>query len=205
VAARRDQQSRVSLVLIPLKAGKPVEMDIGNLELAVAWGGTTNVSWFPDSRRILYAATEPGHRVRSYTQDTSGGQPHPVTPEGTSGTVLTHDGSTLLVRDSESKAWLYSLEGGAPKPLPFLNPADIVLTFSADGRFLYVTKGGEVPRQIRRVTLADGRFELWRETPAVDSAGLRGLNSVQITPDGESIAYAGFRTVSELYMAEGLK
>jgi Tol biopolymer transport system component len=41
------------------------------------------VHWFPDEKRILFTAQEPGHGVR-YVQDLANGQPRSITPEGAS-------------------------------------------------------------------------------------------------------------------------
>ena len=203
---RTYNQVPLRVVLVPLKAGKPVAIDIGSLELAdETWNGTPTIAWFPDSRRILYPATEPGHRIRTFVQDIHQGPPRPVTPEGISGTVLTLDGTTLLARDEESKAFLYPLGGGAPKPLPFLTREYNAIRFSADGRSLYVTRRRERPAKVWRVDLASGRVELWRELPYVDPAGIMGVRVEGITPDGKSLAYVVFRTLSELYLVEGLQ
>ena len=204
--ARTYNQGPDRLVLVPLKAGKPVAIDIGSLELAAeTWNGTPSIAWFPDSRRILYPATEPGHRIRTFVQDIHEGPPRPVTPEGISGTVLTVDGAALLAWDEEAKAFLYPLSRGAPKPLPFLTRAYNAIRFSADGRSLYVTRRGERPAKVWRVDLASGHVELWRELPYIDPAGITGVRVEGITPDGKSLAYVVFRTLSELYLADGLK
>jgi eukaryotic-like serine/threonine-protein kinase len=115
------------------------------------------------------------------------------------------DGTTLLALDSEANAFLYSLDGGTPKPLPFLTSDHNLLNFSEDGRSVYVTRRGERPPRVWRVDLANGRIELWRELPHIDPTGNMFVNGVRITPDGKSLAYAVFRSVSELYLAEGLK
>jgi Tol biopolymer transport system component len=181
-------------------------MDIGSLELVnQAWNGTPTTAWFPDSRRILFPAMEPGRRTRTFVQDIHGGPPRPVTPEGISGSVLTVDGTTLLAWDEESKAFLYPMGGGTPKPLPFLTRDYNAINFSADGRALYVTRQSESPSKVWRVDLASGRVELWRELLYIEPAGLTTVRVEGITPDGKSLAYVVFRTLSDLYLADGLK
>jgi Tol biopolymer transport system component len=193
-------------MLVPLKAGAPVVIDQGSLEfVSGGWIGAPNIGWFPDSRRILFRAKEPGRRARTFAQDIHGGRPLPVTPEGISGTVLTSDGATLLAWDEASKAFLYSVSGGEPKLLPFLTRAYNEITFSADGRFLYATRMGETPPKVWRVDLANGRIVPWRELPFIDSAGFTRVLIEGITPDGRSLVYSLFRSLSELYLAEGLK
>jgi len=196
------QHKRHELTLLPVKAGKPVPIQNGSLDLA---GNPMAVAWFPDSRRILYSAKEAGHEIRTFVQDIAGGPPRPVTPEGVSGVVLTTDGSNLLVYDSQSNAFLYPIEGGAPKRLPFLTPEHLALGFSADGRSIYVAKRGERPPRVRQVDLGTGRIEIWREIPSFDPAGVSAISDMSITPDGQSLAYTVTRVLSGLYLVEGLK
>jgi hypothetical protein len=79
------------------------------------------------------------------------------------------------------------------------------MTFSADGRSLYAQKQGERPPKIWRIDLATGRSELGRELPHIDPDGNTRIGQIQITPDGTSIAYQVVRSLSELYLVEGLK
>jgi hypothetical protein len=46
---------------------------------------------------------------------------------------------------------------------------------------------------------------MWREIPVTDPAGLIQTSAIQITPDGKSLAYLVARSLSELYLVEGLK
>uniref|UniRef100_Q01VZ5 Serine/threonine protein kinase n=1 Tax=Solibacter usitatus (strain Ellin6076) TaxID=234267 RepID=Q01VZ5_SOLUE len=203
-AARSDDQERLRIVLLPVKAGKPVWLETGSLEVAPNLGDRTNIAWLPDSRRILFAAAEPGHFVRTYVQDINGGSPRPVTPEGISGSVLSVDGTSLLALDSEAKAFLYPLGGGTPKPLPVLTTDERLMSFSEDARSIFVARRSERLAKVWRVDLSSGRMELWRELP-IDPAGQTRVNSVQITPDGKSLVYAVVRNSSELYLAKGLR
>jgi Tol biopolymer transport system component len=208
VAATNDpadpqaQRRPRDLILLPVKAGKPVPIQNGLLNLT---GIVPTVTWFPDSRRILYTAKETGHEARTYVQDIDGGQPRPVTPEGLSGDVLTADGATLLVHDSRSNAYLYPIAGGTPKGLPFLTPTQLALSFTADGRSLYIVNRGERPPVVRQVDLGTGHIQIWREVPFVDPAGVTSIGSLRITPDGQSLAYTVTRVLSALYLVEGLK
>jgi hypothetical protein len=196
--------SDAHLVLLPVKAGKPVAIDSGRLKFrTVDLVSGHGLFWFPDSERILYPAMEPERPIRTWVQDVQSGPPRPVTPEGYRGVALAADGATVLALDSESKAWLFRLNGGAPKLLPFLTPVYIPMTFSADGRSVYARKEGEP--KIWRVDLATGRIELGRELPYIDPAGYTRIAQLVITPDGKSLAYTLARSLSELYLVEGLK
>jgi hypothetical protein len=198
------EASELHLVLLPVKAGKPVTLDAGALQFR----GLTQqrgIFWFPDSERIMFRAREPGRPIRSWVQSIHGGPPSPLTPEGVDGLALTTDGTTLLARDSESKAYLLLLDGGAPKPLPFLTQDYTPMRFTADGRSLYALKQHENPPKIWRIDLGTGRSEIERELPYLDPAGFTSIAGIQITPDGKSLAYTFRRVLSELYLVEGLR
>jgi hypothetical protein len=58
---------------------------------------------------------------------------------------------------------------------------------------------------VYRVDVATGRKDLWKEIGPSDPAGVTGLGHVLLTPDGASYAYNYARTLSDLYLVEGLK
>lgn len=206
VVTADPKEGRPQLTLLPVKTGNPVPVPTGPLDLGgIGRPDIPAVTWFPDSQRILFSAKEAGRDVRAFVLDIRGGLARPVTPEGISGTILTSDGATLLVYDSRQKAFLYPLNGRAPKPLEFLTPEYQALRFSADGRALFVLKRNERSARVWRLDLATGHFGIWRDIPFADPAGLMAVRAIRITPDGKSLAYLIYRDLSELYLAEGLK
>jgi hypothetical protein len=199
-AERRD------ITLLPVKAGGPVRIDTGTLQLV---GGVLphypRVGWLPGGQRILFPARQPGRGPRTFVQDIDGaGPPHAITPEGTWGSLLTEDGSRLLARDAASNAFLVPVGGDTPKPLPFLKAGHVALNFSADGRSLFLAKRGERPPAIWRMDLARGSMEIWRVIPLPDLAATVFEESIQITHDGASVAYSLRTRHDELYVVHGL-
>jgi Tol biopolymer transport system component len=206
VAVTEGNRPHANLVLLPVKAGAAVRIDTAALDPANSRSRFPEVGWFPDGKRVLFTASEAGRAARTYVQDIPVGQPRPLTPEGISGTVMTVDGGSLLVFDSQSNAFLFPLRAGTRTPLPALTPEYRALRFSSDGRSLYVVKRDENPTRIWRIDLGSGRREVWREIPLTeDPAGILFTSGAQITPDGRSVAYSVTRSLSELYVAEGLK
>jgi Tol biopolymer transport system component len=188
-----------------VKTGASIPIETGSLQLT---GGVLpdipKVAWFPDSQRILFSAMQPGHAVRTFVQDIRGGQPRPVTPEGIWGSVLSADGAVLLVYDAQSHAFLFPVEGGTPKPLPFLTADYTALTFSRDGRSLYAFRPGDRPAKVWRIDIATGNTEIWRTIP-FNGDPAANVRNIQITPDGKSLAYMLYQGGSELYWAHGLR
>lgn len=182
--------------LVPLHAGTPVHVENG-LHLARA-----TPAWLPDSKSVVFSASEQGHDSRVYLQDING-VPRSVTPEGEQFVALSPDGHEVMTRNSKAIS-IFPVDGGASRPVPILKLDDTVLGYASGGKAVYLTSGGERNR-VYRVDLASGRRELWREIHPSDPAGFRGLGRIRITPDGKSIAYSVNRTLSELYLVRGVK
>jgi hypothetical protein len=60
---------------------------------------------------------------------------------------------------------------------------------------------------VLRVELATGRREPWLDTSPPDPAGIGQLDAVgtALTPDGRYYAYGYLRTLSDLFLVEGLR
>jgi hypothetical protein len=103
---------------------------------------------------------------------------------------------------------LYSIDGGAPRPIPGLLVDDEPLNWSADGRFLFIQLGSaKIPARVARLDTRTGRREPWLEVTPPDRAGVRMAfwSLISITPDGRHYAYWYIRNLSDLYLVDGLK
>jgi Tol biopolymer transport system component len=201
------QPQPAEITLLPVKAGPPVRLPIGPLQLAGdELAMLPKVGWLPGGSRILFPAKQPGRAPRTFIQDTGGGQPRPLTPEGTWGWLLTPDGRFLLVYDAAANASLFPVEGGgAPQPLPFLKPEFVPLNFTTDGRSLFVCRRGASPA-VWRMDLSNGSLDAGRAIPLPDpSPNFFNNQSLRITPDGQSIAYVVNTRLDELYVVHGLR
>jgi len=198
VAADDSYSPKSPIVLLPTRAGNPLPLKTGALSLGRGSG------WLPDSRHIVFSALMEGHKPRVFVKDIQGGEPKPVTPEGISGSLMTPDGSAVLVSDGQKSFWLWPLAGGSPKLLPMAPTEYAVLGFAATPHTAYVRKLSENTR-IYRIDLETGQTQLWREIPVTDPAGLVAVGSLKITPDGQSVAFQIRRDLSELYRVEGLR
>jgi hypothetical protein len=75
---------------------------------------------------------------------------------------------------------------------------------SLDGRFLFVHRTGEMPAKVFRLELSTGRKELWRTLMPADAAGVPEIG-ISPTRGGEGYVYSYTRTLSDLYLVEGVK
>jgi Tol biopolymer transport system component/predicted Ser/Thr protein kinase len=161
--------------------------------------------WTPDGKRIVVEATESGHGGRLYIRDFAGGKARAITPEGYRLFVngISPDGKTVAVRGPDEKLYLYPLEGGEPTTLPGLTTLDRPVGWTNDGR-LYVFRR-EAPARVYRYDPKTGQKELWKELMPRDAAGVSEIARAVPTPDGKAYAYIYIRTLSDLYLVEGLK
>src|SRR5262249_19075310 len=99
----------------------------------------------------------------------------------------------------------YALEGGEPQAVPGLAADEMPAGWSGDGRFLYVFRRRDIPVRVSKLDIQTGKRELWRELAPADGAGIVDMAPVMPTPDGSAYAYGYSRTLSDLYVVEGLK
>jgi Tol biopolymer transport system component len=163
--------------------------------------------WFPDGKRILITATEPGHGMRLFVRDLAGGKARPLTPEGYRHfeRAVSPDGRFAAVRGPDRRIYLYPLGGGEPTPLSGLTAEDIPVRFDRESRWLYVYRQGEIPLRLSRYEISSGRKEVWKEVSPADTAGLSAINRMVTTPDGQAYASSYFRVLSYLQIVDGLK
>jgi hypothetical protein len=80
------------------------------------------------------------------------------------------------------------------------------LRWAADGRFLFVgSRKREFPARVFRVDTVTGKRELWKELMPADPAGVSMLQPSAISQDGKTILFAFGQSLSELFVAEGMK
>ena len=158
--------------------------------------------WFPNGERIAFI----GNDNRTHLLDLDG-KDTPLTPAGTTGDLVTSDGTHVLVQTKEGRFELFPVAGGSPVPLDFLHKTDRPIRFSADGKDVFVgtSEKGTPGITVFRINLkSGGRTRLWhlkspRSTVAND------IVLVDVTPDGTGYAYGYRQLITELYAVDGLK
>jgi hypothetical protein len=64
---------------------------------------------------------------------------------------------------------------------------------------------GELPAKVERLELATGHKQLWKQLMPSDTAGITDIGPILITPDAKAYVYEYGRTLSDLYLVDGLK
>ncbi len=165
-----------------------------------------SAAFLPDGKRFVFTGTEPGHGVRLYVESLDDPKAHAISGEGiVSGIVLSPDGKFVATRGPDQKVYLFPVEGGEPKLVPGMLPAEFATAWSGDGHSLFVMARGQVPAQVFRVDVATGQRTLWKTVEPADAAGIDTVGRLMMSADNKSYLYSYVRTLSDLYLVQGLK
>ena len=199
-AIAQSQESPSQFKLLPTGAGEPRDLTKDNINHSWA-------HWFPDGKRILFTADEPGKGVRFYIYDTGTGKSEAISGEGVNGTsfAISPDSQQIAAIGPDKKGYLYPTAGGEPRLLPGLNPGEQPITFSTDGHGLYIYQPGELPARVYRLDVQTGQRTLWKELMPYDPAGVENIGPILMTPDAKTCVFGYHRMLADLYLVEGLK
>ena len=192
------------LVLLPTAAGEQRELKVaGNFDYGAAW--------LPDNHRVVLGGALPGKNYQLHVIDILDETVTPITPENIWANsirpfAVSPDGRTVAGMTQQETIALYPVTGGASATaLPNALKGEVPVTFSSDGGWLYVYRPNSLPAQVFRINLQSGARELWKQFSPTDPAGVYKISPVAVTPDGAAYAYSALRTLSDLYVAEGLR
>ena len=189
----KDNQSEV--LIVPTGAGEPQKMQLGGLKII----GNRCCLWMPDSKSVVFAASEAGKPPRMF-EIPLGGNPKPISGENELGDI-TPDGRALEGRDADGACWLYSLEG---KPKQSIRcPSGVPVGWSSDGRGYFVREG-DIPATVYRFDPFTGKQQLFKVINNSDKGGTYRMDGLRITPDGKYYVYTYRRILSDLYEVSGL-
>ncbi len=188
------------LSLVPAGAGQARQLTHDSITY-------TGAKFMPDGKHLLAAGIEPGHGGRDYLIDTSTGESKPLTPEGTTGTVISPDGRKAIMRGPDGRMGIWSLDGNTLQLIPGLDPKLTVTGWAPDGSFVYAVMNqfGQKSAKLLKVNTTTGKAEFWKEFGTGLSGGISGVSAPRFSRDGSAYAYVYVRTLSQAYVAKGLK
>ncbi len=200
-AAVQVQGEKTNLRLYPTGSGESIVLKTGNLEYQ---GGG---SFTPDGKRYVFNANEPGRGARIYTIEIPDGTAKAISPEGyrTFSRSVSPDGTRVVAGGPDRRRYFYPLAGGEPTPISGLAADETPGGWTSDGRFLYVYRRRDLPGRVYRFEIATGKKELAREVMPADGSGIVDIAPIILTPDGKNYVYGFQRTLSDLYILDGVK
>jgi Tol biopolymer transport system component len=190
------------LLLLPIGAGEIRELpNAEKLTIAVA-------GFLPDGKRVAFIGSKGTAAMRGYVLDVASGVSRPFTGEGVNTSAfsmlpVSPDGSAAWLIGADGRAALFPLDGGAPRPLAGILPNDTLVSWSDDGRVLYVSSSLGAVQRVHQVDLHTGSRKIWKEVLPSQPAGVR-LAQVLMTPDHRTVLHSYSQLLCNLYVVEGL-
>jgi serine/threonine protein kinase/Tol biopolymer transport system component len=189
------------LTLFPIRAGEPRVINVSGLaQINNGWS-----RFLSDGQRIAVIGNETGHAARCYLVDLSNGRAKSVTPEGVICGPLSPDDRSLVGRGPNGSITIYSLDGGATRLIPNLEPSFTPVQWSTDGSSLYGYHMGEFPSNIYAVNIASGKETMLQQLRPGVPAGVVMIAPVVVSRDGRHFAYSYNQTLSVLCLISGLR
>ena len=186
-------------VLLPTGAGQPLTLADAKLF------HSQFLRFLPDGKGVIMIAAEPGHNPRTYIQMLDGTPAKAFGPEDFRATWVSPDGKIALGRKDKA-FWVVPLSGDpAGQPLPSVKPDEFIAGFTTDSSSIYVADTSSLPAKVYVMNLKTGERKLHHQYAPADPSGVPGVGSGLVTPDGQFYTYGVGRTLSFLYVVEGLK
>jgi hypothetical protein len=106
---------------------------------------------------------------------------------------------------SDHKGYLFPVDGGGARPIAGFPDGYTPVGWASDGHSVFIYFPGELPAKVQRQDIVSGQKQLWKELMPADAAGITDMGPILITPDGKSYVYEYGRTLSDLYLVEGIQ
>ncbi len=189
------------LLILPTGAGSPRTIPLKGI--ALQWA-----RWMPDGRKAVIQGSEGGRGARLYLLDTETGQVRPFSPEGVGlfgRGGPSPDGKLVSALGPDRRVTLYSPDGGEPRTPPGIEPEEVIVRWTEDGRGLYLMHPSAMPVVLYRLDLATGRREKVQSFAPADPAGVFNVAPVLLSADGKSYVYSYRRILDDLYVVTGIR
>ena len=197
----RQNISPPDFALLPTGVGQQRTLNTGNV--VPAFG-----EFSADSKRMLLEGHEPGHGSRVYLMSLDGGQPRPITPEGTrlgrTAQSTSPDGKRIAIVTSGGIA-VVSVDGGEPQLLRESQPGEQPIRWTMDGNGLFIGRRGQTACEVSRLDVQTGTRTAWKAFSPSDVAGVTSVACPRIAADEQHYVFGYVRNLSDLFLVDHLK
>lgn len=195
-------ENRLALINVETKEKTRLETDAEQTLVYQEYAG-----FFPDGKRIIFAANRFDCGTQIYIQNVGGGKPVCLTPnvEGVKidwNKTISPDGEYAALKNPDRALSLYRIADGTSSPLKNLAKDYSVVRWTANGKQLFLRREREFPAVVYQYDLAAATLEKHSEITPKDAAGVRQIVQLKLTPDGETCVYSFKRESSDLYLME---
>lgn len=195
-------EDRKSLRLLPVGLGEP--RDLPRTGLEYQW-----VRFFPDGKRLLALANEPGKDLRLYVQNVGAAEARAIgSPVVTRNVAISPDGSEVAVLPVAGRLTIYSVESaGSAAATRVVNTAEPVApVLWVNPRVLLVQHLGrytDIPARVSQLDLDSGRLTPWKTLAPRDPVGVNAITRVLVARNLESYVFTYRRVLSDLFLVDG--
>jgi len=188
------------LNLVPTGAGEARQLTHDSIAY-------TAMEFLPDGKHLLAEGVEAGHGARDYLIDLKSGESKAVTPEGTTGTLVSPDGTRVVMRGPDGGLGVWPLGGNALVAIPGLDRRYVITSWLPDNISVYgnLNYFDQRTAKVDKVNTTTGKAEFWKEFGAGLSGGISGIGPPVFSRDGSAYCYVYVRLLSQAYVARGLK
>jgi len=188
------------LVLLPTKAGEPKPFPPSNVN-------HVDGRWLHDGQSFIVSGNEPGHGARFYLHTSNAASLAPISPEGANALAysISPDDRFVAAVGPDQKGYMYALEGGEPRPIPGFRAGELPISWSSDGRFVYVYGTAEMPAVVVKIDVTTGQRSEWKRPRPADPAGVEFIGPILLTPDAKTYVYGYRRQLTDLYLVTRLR
>ena len=191
---------RAPLELLPTGAGRGRNIPVGDIEVGDA-------KWLPGDGRIVCTGRAADGMTRAFLLDLESGRFDALGVERSEralGLAVAANGQCAAISFVDGTSVLVPLDGGAITDGPVLRAAEVIVAFSTDARRLFVERWSAQSVEVDRLPIDGGEREPWKVLRPRDASGVVLVFRSRIALDGDAYAYACYRILSDLYVAEGL-
>jgi len=188
------------LNLVPTGAGEARQLTHDNITY-------TDARFLPDGTSLLADGIETGHGARLHLIDLKSGDSRAITPEGTTGTLVSPDGAKVIMRGPDGRLGVWRLAGKTLETIPGLDPNFVITGWLPDNTTVYANLQhfGQKTAKVYKLNTATGKAEFWKEFGSGLSGGVSDVGPPVFSRDGSAYCYVYVRLLSQAYVARGLK